>query len=57
MALLRLPRCPQDRVDAVYRDQAKWTHMSIMSTAGSGFFSSDRTIAEVRWPWLGVQRT
>ncbi|PRW61146.1 starch phosphorylase [Chlorella sorokiniana] len=36
----------QDRVDAVYRDQAKWTRMSIMSTAGSGFFSSDRTIAE-----------
>lgn len=49
MALLPFPRCLQDRVDAVYRDQAKWTHMSIMSTAGSGFFSSDRTIAEVRW--------
>jgi hypothetical protein len=37
----------QDRVDQVYRDQARWTRMSIMSTAGSGFFSSDRTIAEV----------
>ncbi|EFN52286.1 hypothetical protein CHLNCDRAFT_139028 [Chlorella variabilis] len=35
-----------DRVDEVYRDQAAWTRMSIMSTAGSGFFSSDRTIAE-----------
>lgn len=32
----------------MYRDQAQWTRMSIMSTAGSGFFSSDRTIAEVR---------
>jgi len=31
----------------VYRDKAQWTRMSIMSTAGSGFFSSDRTIAEV----------
>ena len=37
----------QERVDAVYRDPAAWAKMSIMSTAGSGFFSSDRTIAEV----------
>ena len=37
----------QQRVDAVYRDPAAWAKMSIMSTAGSGFFSSDRTIAEV----------
>jgi len=36
----------QDKVDATYRDQAKWTQMSIMSTAGMGFFSTDRTIAE-----------
>ena len=36
----------QARVDATYQDQARWTEMSIMSTAGSGFFSSDRTIAE-----------
>lgn len=36
----------------MYRDQAKWTRMSIMATAGSGKFSTDRTIAEyakVRW--------
>ena len=38
----------QERVDAAYRDRARWAQMSIMSTAGSGFFSSDRTIAEVR---------
>ena len=37
----------QERVDGVYRDPAAWARMSIMSTAGSGFFSSDRTIAEV----------
>ena len=34
----------QAKVDETYRDRAKWTRMSIMSTAGSAFFSSDRTI-------------
>ena len=38
----------QERIDQVYCDQAHWTKMSIMSTAGSGFFSSDRTIESVR---------
>ena len=36
----------QDRVDIVYRDVARWNRMSVMSVAGSGFFSSDRTIQE-----------
>ncbi len=36
----------QARVDETYKNTAKWTEMSIMSTAGCGFFSSDRTIAE-----------
>ncbi len=36
----------QERVDETYKNSAKWTRMSIMSTAGSGFFSSDRTIDE-----------
>lgn len=30
----------------MYKDQKKWTHMSIMSTAGMGKFSTDRTIDE-----------
>eukprot|EP00894_Picocystis_sp_ML_P001990 jgi/Pico_ML_1/52507/g3204.t1 len=36
----------QDQVDAAYRDQARWTKMSILSVAGSGKFSSDRTIQQ-----------
>lgn len=36
----------QARVDAAYSDPARWTKMSIMATAGSGKFSTDRTISE-----------
>lgn len=36
----------QDKVDEAYRDQQRWTRMSIMNTAGSYTFSSDRTIHE-----------
>lgn len=36
----------QDRVDEAYKDRKKWTKMSILSTAGSGKFSSDRTISQ-----------
>ena len=36
----------QAAVDAMYADQAKWTKASILSTAGSGQFSSDRTIKQ-----------
>jgi starch phosphorylase len=36
----------QDSVDATYRDVDRWTRMSILSTAGTGKFSSDRTIRE-----------
>nr|KAJ0190144.1 hypothetical protein LSAT_V11C800407730 [Lactuca sativa] len=34
----------QEEVDKAYRDQNKWTKMSILNTAGSYKFSSDRTI-------------
>ncbi|KAG6426222.1 hypothetical protein SASPL_110442 [Salvia splendens] len=34
----------QDRVDEAYRDQKNWTKMSILNTAGSSKFNSDRTI-------------
>lgn len=36
----------QSRVDDAYKDTKKWIKMSILSTAGSGKFSSDRTISQ-----------
>ncbi|MUL45628.1 glycogen/starch/alpha-glucan phosphorylase [Mycobacterium sp. CBMA293] len=36
----------QDRVDAAWRNTAAWTRMSILNTARSGKFSSDRAITE-----------
>ncbi|XWS32946.1 hypothetical protein CRYUN_Cryun22dG0034500 [Craigia yunnanensis] len=36
----------QEKVDEAYRDQQRWTRMSILNTAGSYKFSSDRTIHE-----------
>ncbi|MDH3455175.1 MAG: glycogen/starch/alpha-glucan family phosphorylase, partial [Desulfuromonadales bacterium] len=36
----------QQRVAEAYRNEEHWTRMSILNTAASGRFSSDRTIAE-----------
>ena len=36
----------QDRVDATYRDSAKWNAMSLVNIARSGRFSSDRAVLE-----------
>ncbi|HXE98288.1 MAG TPA: glycogen/starch/alpha-glucan phosphorylase [Dongiaceae bacterium] len=36
----------QQRVAAAYRDRGRWTRMSILNTACSGKFSTDRTISD-----------
>lgn len=36
----------QDAADRAYRDQSRWTEMSIANIAKSGIFSSDRTVRE-----------
>lgn len=38
-------RCQQE-VEACYKDTKRWTKMSILNTASSGAFSSDRTIGQ-----------
>ena len=45
----------QDAVDVHYRDQKAWTRSSILSVAGSGKFSSDRTIAQYAQEIWGIQ--
>jgi len=36
----------QDKISEDYNNKAKWWRMAIMNTASSGYFSSDRTIAD-----------
>ncbi|KAK3026318.1 hypothetical protein RJ639_041006 [Escallonia herrerae] len=36
----------QEKVDEAFKDRKRWIKMSILSTAGSGKFSSDRTISQ-----------
>ena len=36
----------QEEVEQAWRDRDRWTRMSILNTAHSGFFSSDRTVGD-----------
>ncbi|XP_060191788.1 uncharacterized protein LOC132621507 [Lycium barbarum] len=45
----------QAAADRAFVDQEKWTQMSILSTAGSGKFSSDRTIEEYAQQSWGIE--
>ncbi|CAK7350531.1 unnamed protein product [Dovyalis caffra] len=45
----------QAAADKTFVDQEKWTRMSILSTAGSGRFSSDRTIEEYAEKTWGIE--
>jgi starch phosphorylase len=36
----------QNEADAVYRDQERWTRMSILNSAAAGRFSTDRTMRD-----------
>ncbi len=36
----------QEQINELYKDQAKWQHMSIVNTAMSGYFTTDRTMRE-----------
>ena len=36
----------QDMLDKAYSDKMRWARMSLMNTANSGFFSSDRSVQE-----------
>ena len=47
-------RC-QERVGRIYRDEERWTRMSILNTANTGKFSSDRTIREYTEEIWGVR--
>ncbi|KAK1276367.1 Alpha-glucan phosphorylase 2, cytosolic [Acorus gramineus] len=45
----------QAEADKAFVDQKKWTKMSILSTAGSGRFSSDRTIRDYAQNTWGIE--
>ena len=45
----------QAEVDRAYVDRDRWTRMSILNTAGSGKFSSDRTIREYAEDIWGIE--
>ncbi|MFY8275075.1 glycogen/starch/alpha-glucan phosphorylase [Pseudoalteromonas sp. SSDWG2] len=47
----------QEQVSAAYQNKARWTQMSVLNTAASGTFSSDRTIAQYSQEIWQLQHT
>ena len=47
----------QDRVSAAWKDRERWTRMSVINTARSGFFSSDRSIRDYCTKIWGIPTT
>lgn len=45
----------QEKVDECYADKARWAKMSIMNTASTGMFSSDRTIRQYAEEIWGIE--
>ena len=35
-----------EKINALYQDQKKWLHMSIVNVAKSGYFTTDRTMEQ-----------
>jgi len=46
----------QEKIDNNFKDKEKWTEKSILSVAGSGKFSSDRTITEYAEEVWGIEQ-
>ena len=44
--MLPVPGASQDEVGHIFRDENRWTRLSILSAARLGKFSSDRAIRE-----------
>ncbi len=45
----------QEAVEQAWQDEDRWTRMSILNTAGSGFFSADRTVSDYAERIWGVK--
>ncbi len=45
----------QEQVDALYRREDEWSYKAVVNCLNMGYFSSDRSIRELRRPYMGGQ--